>query len=72
MTMTHETKQGLDILSGWVTKILLGVCIYFLAGSFNDLKEAKEQLEEIKAEVKILKYRIDDLTRTVRHTNRTE
>lgn len=67
--MTHETKQdmkqGFEIAGSWLTRVLLGVCIYFLSQQMNKIDETTEQLQDLKSEVMVLKYRIDDLSRTV-------
>lgn len=66
--MTQERKQGLELAGNLLTKILLGICIFFLVDLVQDIKATHQQLQDIKAEVVILKYRVNDLTREVRES----
>jgi len=66
--MTQERKQGLQLAGNLLTKILLGICIFFLVDLVQDIKATHQQLQDIKAEVVILKYRVNDLTREVRES----
>ena len=68
--MTHETKQGFEIAGNWMTRGLLAVCIYFLVDLVQDIKATREQLEEIKIEVTVLKSRFDDMSREFRRLSR--
>lgn len=69
---TQEAKQGFEIAGNWFTRILLGVCIYFLVSMMNEIKDTSSQVQDLKAQVLLMKYQIDDLTRTVRHINRAD
>lgn len=64
--MTTETKKNLELVGDVFTKLLLGVCIFFLVNLMNEIKETSKQVQDLKAEVVLLKYRVDDLTRIVR------
>lgn len=72
MMTTQEAKQGFEIAGNWFTRILLGVCIYFLVSMMNEIKDTSSQVQDLKAQVLLMKYQIDDLTRTVRHINRAD
>lgn len=68
----QEMKQGLEFAGNWLTRALLGVCIYFLVSMMNEIKDTSSQVQDLKAQVLLMKYQIDDLTRTVRHINRAD
>jgi hypothetical protein len=70
--MTQETKHGFEIAGNWLTKALLGVCIYFLVDLVQDIKATREQLEEIKIKVTVLESRFDDMSREFRRLSRND
>ena len=63
--MSREQKdrlfRNLDFAGRWVNMILLGICIYFLQAHFEEWKEIKKDIDEIKQDVSALTAKVDFL-----------